>query len=61
MEEEEEERVTYWKLTCIARVTFAAMASCFMAMVNGVFEPTMSLRLAEFDLSQTYVGMIFAI
>ena len=45
-------KLSYGPLICNARVIFAAMTVGINCLVYGVFEPTLSLRLADYDVNQ---------
>ena len=49
---EELEKVTYGQLICKARIIFPAITCSLNAFVYCVFEPTLSLRLADYDVTQ---------
>jgi len=53
--------VTYCQLLCTPRVLFSGMTACIVNFVYSVFEPTLSLRLTEFGMSQTYQGLVIGI
>lgn len=45
------QKLTYGQLVCLPRVVFAALTAGTMNMVYGTFEPTLSLRLEDYNLS----------
>ena len=45
-------KLSYGPLICNARVIFAAMTVGINCLVYGVFEPTLSLRLADYNVNQ---------
>ena len=53
--------MSYAKLTCTPRVFFAAVTGLIDYLCYCVFEPTLSLRLEDYELSVTYQGLVFAI
>lgn len=55
------ERLTYGKLICYQRVLHAALSACWMSLAYGALEPTLSLRLEDYGLSQVVQGLVFGI
>ena len=49
---EELEKVSYGQLICRARIFFPAVTCSLNAFVYCVFEPTLSLRLQDYDVTQ---------
>ena len=53
--------ITYGRLFCNMRVLFATLTATMCAIFFGAPEPILSLRLADYDLGSTYVGLIFGV
>ena len=49
--EDDMKKLTYGKLLCKARIFFPAVTCSLNAFVYCVFEPTLSLRLQDYDVS----------
>ena len=54
-------KLTYGNLVCTSRVICAGLTAMVVNICYCVFEPTLSLRMLDYNLSQTYQGLIFAI
>lgn len=61
LESVECQKLSYTQLLCTSRVIFAALTAMMSCLAYCVFEPTLSLRMEDYGLSQTYQGLIFAI
>ena len=53
--------ITYGRLFCNMRVLFATLTATMCAIFFGAPEPILSLRLDDYDLGSTYVGLIFGV